>query len=67
MAALDTDIDIDGVPLRVGLTVGVAIFPQDGADAVTLVANADAALVPREIGSARIDPLLRAVDGSAAA
>ena len=43
-AALDADIDIDGVPLRVGLTVGVAIFPQDAADASTLVANADAAL-----------------------
>jgi diguanylate cyclase (GGDEF)-like protein/PAS domain S-box-containing protein len=43
-AALDTDVDIDGVPLRVGLTVGVAIFPQDAADASTLVANADAAL-----------------------
>ena len=26
------------------LTIGIAIFPQDGADAVTLVANADAAL-----------------------
>ena len=33
-AALDTDIDIDGYPLRVGLTIGVAVFPQDGADAV---------------------------------
>jgi diguanylate cyclase (GGDEF)-like protein len=44
-AALDADIDIDGVPLCVGLTVGVAIFPQDAADASTLVANADAALV----------------------
>ena len=44
-AALDADIDIDGVPLRVGLTVGVAIFPQDAADTSTLVANADAALV----------------------
>jgi len=43
-AALDTDIDIDGSPLCVGLTVGVGIFPQDGADAATLVANADAAL-----------------------
>jgi diguanylate cyclase (GGDEF)-like protein/PAS domain S-box-containing protein len=43
-AALDTDIDIDGAPLRVRLTVGVGIFPQDGADAATLVANADAAL-----------------------
>ena len=43
-AALDTEIDIDGSPLGVGLTVGVGIFPQDGADAATLVANADAAL-----------------------
>ncbi len=66
-AALDTDIDIDGIPLRVRLTVGIAVFPQDGVDVVTLVANADAALVPREIGSARLDPLLRNVDGQATA
>ena len=44
VAALDTDIDINGLPLRVGVTIGVAVFPQDGADVVTLVANADAAL-----------------------
>jgi diguanylate cyclase (GGDEF)-like protein/PAS domain S-box-containing protein len=43
-AALDADIDVDGNPMRVGLTIGIAIFPQDGANAVTLVANADAAL-----------------------
>ncbi len=43
-AALDTDIDIDGYPLRVGLTVGIAIFPQDGVDTTSLIANADAAL-----------------------
>jgi diguanylate cyclase (GGDEF)-like protein/PAS domain S-box-containing protein len=43
-AAFDTDIDIDGHPLRVGLTIGVAVFPQDGADGATLTANADAAL-----------------------
>ena len=30
--------------MQVGLTVGVSIFPQDGADEATLVANADAAL-----------------------
>lgn len=42
--AIDTDIAIDGHSLRVGLTVGVALFPHDGADALTLVANADAAL-----------------------
>jgi len=43
-SALDTDIDVDGVPLRVRPTIGIAIFPEDGADAVTLIANADAAL-----------------------
>jgi diguanylate cyclase (GGDEF)-like protein/PAS domain S-box-containing protein len=43
-AALDTDIDIEGFPLRVGLTVGIAICPQDGDDPATLMANADAAL-----------------------
>jgi diguanylate cyclase (GGDEF)-like protein/PAS domain S-box-containing protein len=43
-AALDSDIEIDANPMRVGLTIGVAVFPQDGSDALTLVANADAAL-----------------------
>ena len=43
-AALDADIDIGGHALRVGLTVGVALYPQDGADATSLFANADAAL-----------------------
>jgi diguanylate cyclase (GGDEF)-like protein/PAS domain S-box-containing protein len=43
-AAFDSDIDIDGNPLRIGLTIGVGIFPQDGADVATLVANAEAAL-----------------------
>jgi diguanylate cyclase (GGDEF)-like protein/PAS domain S-box-containing protein len=42
--ALDTDIAVAGAAMRVGLTVGIAVFPQDGADAVSLVANADAAL-----------------------
>ena len=43
-SALDSDIEINGNTLRIALTVGVGIFPQDGADAATLVANADAAL-----------------------
>jgi len=43
-AALDSDIDIDGRSLRIGLTIGVALFPQDGDDAPTLIANAEAAL-----------------------
>ncbi len=43
-AALASDIEIDGHRVRVGLTIGIAIFPQDGADPLTLIANADAAL-----------------------
>src|SRR6185437_10039561 len=42
--ALDSDIEINGNTLRVGLTIGIGIFPQDGVDATTLVANTDAAL-----------------------
>jgi len=43
-AALNSDLEVDGHPLRVGLTIGVGVFPQNGTDAATLVANADAAL-----------------------
>jgi diguanylate cyclase (GGDEF)-like protein len=39
-----SDIDIDGHPIHVGLTIGVAIYPNDGVDAATMLANADAAL-----------------------
>lgn len=38
------EIEVDGHQLRIGLSVGVAIFPQDGDDAMSLVGNADAAL-----------------------
>jgi diguanylate cyclase (GGDEF)-like protein/PAS domain S-box-containing protein len=44
LAALDSDIDINGHSLRIGVTIGIGIYPQDGADAATLVANTDAAL-----------------------
>ena len=42
--ALAKDIAIDGHLLHAGLTTGVSIYPNDGTDAVSLVANADAAL-----------------------
>ena len=43
-AAFGADLEIEGHALRVGLTIGVGIYPQDGADATTLVANSAAAL-----------------------
>lgn len=42
--ALAKDIEIDGHSLRARLTTGVSIYPNDGTDAESLVANADAAL-----------------------
>ncbi|HEY1542834.1 MAG TPA: EAL domain-containing protein [Xanthobacteraceae bacterium] len=41
---LDEDLAIDGHAFALGLSVGIAMYPRDGADATTLVANADAAL-----------------------
>ena len=43
-AAVAEEIDIDGHPVRTGLSIGIAIYPSDGADVETLLANADAAL-----------------------
>jgi diguanylate cyclase (GGDEF)-like protein/PAS domain S-box-containing protein len=43
-AAFVADFDVDGQQLRIGLSIGIAIYPTDGADEATLIANADAAL-----------------------
>jgi diguanylate cyclase (GGDEF)-like protein len=42
--ALAQDILAEGQSLRIDVSVGVAIFPADGEDAASLLANADAAL-----------------------
>ncbi|MDP9835768.1 diguanylate cyclase (GGDEF)-like protein [Neorhizobium huautlense] len=42
--SMEEEIEIDERSLHVGLSIGVAMFPQDGDNAVTLLANADAAL-----------------------
>jgi len=43
-AALGDEVEVDGHQLRVSLSIGVAIFPVDGSDGNTLLANADATL-----------------------
>jgi diguanylate cyclase (GGDEF)-like protein/PAS domain S-box-containing protein len=43
-AAVATDLELSGQRLHVGVSIGIAIFPTDGADATTLLNNADAAL-----------------------
>lgn len=42
--AVRKEFDFNGKPIRLGLTTGVSIYPQNGANAAALLANADAAL-----------------------
>jgi diguanylate cyclase (GGDEF)-like protein/PAS domain S-box-containing protein len=44
LACASQEVEIDGHSLRIGLSIGVAIYPGDGQDAAALIANADAAL-----------------------
>ena len=44
IAAFQSDFVVDGHRIQIGLTVGGAIYPNNGTDAITLLANADAAL-----------------------
>src|SRR5262249_55431626 len=41
---LDADVEAGGHAFELDLSVGIAMFPGDGTDATTLIANADAAL-----------------------
>ena len=42
--AVSRDFHIDGRPVRAGVTTGMAIFPHNGTDGASLLANAGAAL-----------------------
>lgn len=42
--SIGKELEVDDYLLHVGLSVGIAIYPFDGADAGTLLANADSAL-----------------------
>ena len=44
LQAMSTDITAGDESVHVGLSIGVAVYPSDGADATALIANADAAL-----------------------
>lgn len=44
LAAFADDFDVNGHRIKLGVSIGVAIFPEDGSDAQTLLANADATL-----------------------
>jgi diguanylate cyclase (GGDEF)-like protein len=44
LATVADDMEIEGHRLRIGLSIGVAVYPIDGADTATLLGNSDAAL-----------------------
>jgi diguanylate cyclase (GGDEF)-like protein/PAS domain S-box-containing protein len=44
LEAMSHDFEIEGQRLRAGLSIGIAVYPNDGTNAATLLSNADAAL-----------------------
>ncbi|WP_354519228.1 putative bifunctional diguanylate cyclase/phosphodiesterase [Lysobacter enzymogenes] len=42
--ALGADFDVDGMPVRISGSIGIAVHPQDGAQPRDLLTNADAAM-----------------------
>jgi diguanylate cyclase (GGDEF)-like protein/PAS domain S-box-containing protein len=44
LATIVDDFNVEDHPLKLGMSVGIAIYPIDGADSKTLITNADAAL-----------------------
>ncbi len=54
-SAVADDLKIEGRQMRTSVSIGVAIFPADGADATALCGNADAALYrAKAVGRGRI-------------
>jgi len=49
IAAFRDDFEVDGHRLHLGLSIGAAVYPTDGVDAKTLIANADSALYQAKI------------------
>jgi diguanylate cyclase (GGDEF)-like protein len=44
LKSLEVDFEIRGQKIAIGLSIGAAVYPRDGSDTMTVLANADAAL-----------------------
>ena len=67
IAQLSRPVTVDGHQLRVGASVGIACFPDDGGEAVALTRNAEAARHSAEVGRRGHLLLLPARDDDAGA
>lgn len=61
METVIEDFEFEGQRFRVGLSVGMAFFPSDGADAETLLGNADAALYRAKADGRGVSRMFEAV------
>src|SRR5262249_60810467 len=59
MAAVADEVEIGGHRLKVGLSIGIAIYPTDGTDASALIGHADAAPHRAHTGGRGSDPFLQ--------
>ena len=60
LAAFVDDFEVEGHRLKLGMSIGVAVYPTDGTDAKTLMINADAALYRAKAETRGIGDVLRA-------
>lgn len=56
-AALEEPILVDGLRLPLALSIGVAVYPQDGRDSQQLIVHADQAMYAVKRGAARVPAL----------
>jgi diguanylate cyclase (GGDEF)-like protein len=58
-AAIAAPLQVDGREIRLSASIGVAVYPEDGTDAGTLVARADAAMYRSKHGGGEQPPARR--------
>ncbi len=66
LAALEAPMDVEGVPLKISASLGVAIYPEHGEDLTTLMKSADLATYEAKDASTNVALFTRSDDGKQA-